>query len=767
MALTPEYIESLVVDTDDIITRISEELSITKTQIKATLDLFAEDCTVPFIARYRKERTGNLDEIEIRAIEHLNKSLTNLETRRLEIIKGIFSQGLLTEELLANIERCVTQTELEDIYAPYKRKKKTRGMKAVEAGLEGLAEVMLSSNEEAVLAAAPEYLNKEHGILTADDAIQGAMDIIAERISQDTDNRTETRTYILKHAQLSVTGNKDKETSVYGMYYDYKEALSTVKPHRILAINRGENEKELEVKIDIEEENVYNVVISRYKINNKFHKEAIIDGMKRLLLPAVLREIRSNFTAEADKHGIGLFAANLQNILLQSPIKSTRILAFDPGIRTGTKVVALDENGKFLEEFTFYQHKNDPQYKTLITGFIKKYDINLIAIGNGTGTYDVQEYVANVITEANIDIPFTVVAEDGASVYSASPIGTEEFPNLDVSIRGAISIGRRLQDPLAELVKIDPKSIGVGLYQHDLNQSALSDSLDETVESVVNRVGVNVNTASYSLLKYVSGIKLNLAKKIVSYRDKNGSFNSRMELLKVAGMGDKTFEQAAGFLKVPSSDEILDNSWVHPENYEVAREILTLLSAGKPTKDQKEALMLKYNIGEATIEDIILELQKPARDPREDFPGPIMQKGVKTFEDLRVGMVVTGKIKNVVDFGAFVDLGIKETALLHLSEMSDNYVAHAMDVVKAGDMITATIIDMDEKRRRIGLSMKSQSGTNAKPSPKRAEKDAKPVAGSKGKITLKKPAQKSAPSTQIKKNDSGQATHNPFAKLLK
>ncbi|MGL4563265.1 MAG: Tex-like N-terminal domain-containing protein [Brevinema sp.] len=765
MPLTTEFIESLAVDTNNIITRLSEELSITKSQIKATLALFAEDCTVPFIARYRKEQTGNLDETQIRDIEHLNKSLTNLETRRIEIIKAIFNQNQLTEELFENIQSCSTQTELEDIYAPYKRKKKTRGMKAIEAGLEGLAELILTSTEEVITNAAGNYLNEEHAILTIEDALQGAMDIIAERMSQDTENRTQTREFIIKHHQLTVTGNKDKETSVYGMYYDYKEPLSTVKPHRILALNRGETEKELEVKIDIDDEKVNHVVLSRYSILNKFHTEAIIDGMKRLLIPAVLREIRSNFTTNADKHGIGLFSANLENILLQSPIKSTKILAFDPGIRTGTKVAALDENGKFLDTFTFYQYKNDPEYKQLIIDCIKKYDIKLIAIGNGTGTYEVQEYVTNVLQEKNIDIPFTVVSEDGASVYSASPIAKEEFPDLDVSIRGAISIGRRLQDPLSELVKIDPKSIGVGLYQHDLNQTALGESLDETVESVVNRVGVNVNTASYSLLKYVSGIKLSLAKKIISYRDKNGSFKNRMDLLKIGGMGEKTFEQAAGFLKVPNSAEILDNSWVHPENYDLAREILSVLSSGKPSKDQKEAWQSKYNVGNTTIEDIILELQKPARDPREDFPGPIMQKGVKTFEDLRIGMTVTGKIKNVVDFGAFVDLGIKETALIHLSEMSDNFIEHPMEVVKAGDIITAHIIDMDEKRRRIGLSMKSNKGSSTQRSSK--QKSEKDYSEQKNTQKEKYKKQNHNDKAQIRKNDSGQITHNPFANLLK
>ncbi len=761
MPITEELINSLALNTESILDQVSSTLNISKTQVRSTLDLFAEDCTVPFIARYRKEKTGNLDETEIRSIEHLNKSITNLETRRIEITKGIFSQGMLSEELLNNINSCSTQTELEDLYAPYKRKKKTRGMKAVEAGLEPLAELMLSTASDSdIEAKAGEYLNEEHKILTVKDSLQGAMDIIAEKMSQDIDNRTATREHILRHGQLIVTGNKDKETSVYGMYYDYKEPLSTIKPHRILALNRGEEEKELEVKINIEEEDVYNVTLSRYTISNGFHREAIVDGMKRLLNPAVLREIRSNFTASADRHGIDLFAVNLQNLLLQAPIKRTRILAFDPGIRTGTKVTALDENGKYLADFTFYQHKSEKESLNMIAAALQKHNIELIAIGNGTGTYDVQEMVAKTLSEFNIDIPFTVVSEDGASVYSASPVAKEEFPDLDVSIRGAISIGRRLLDPLAELVKIDPKSIGVGLYQHDLNQTALGESLDETVESVVNRVGVNVNTASYSLLKYISGVKLSLAKKIVSYRDKNGTFTSRSDLMKIPGMGEKTFEQAAGFLKVPESKEILDSSWVHPENYDLARVISASIKDGKPTKAQKDEWATTYKVGDATIEDIILELQKPARDPREGYPGPIMQKGVKTFEDLKVGMSVTGKIKNVVDFGAFVDLGIKETALLHLSEMSDNYVEHPTDIVKAGDIITAKIIDMDEKRRRIGLTMKTGAPSERAPRPPRANEESKYTPKPKN-------SNPQNPRNNVKTNDSGQATHNPFANLLK
>ncbi|MGL4367065.1 MAG: helix-hairpin-helix domain-containing protein [Brevinemataceae bacterium] len=766
MVLTEEFIESLAIDKLSLNKKISDTLNIRLNQIEAVLELFSEDCTVPFIARYRKEKTGNLDETAIRDIEHLHKSLTNLETRRIEITKAIFSQGQLTEELLTNINNCSTQTELEDIYAPYKRKKKTRGMKAIEAGLEPLAEyILVSSSESDITGKANDFLSEEHGILTIEDALQGAMDILAERISQDIENRANIREYIIKHGQLFVTGNKDKDTSVYGMYYDYKEPISTVKPHRILALNRGEAEKELEIKIDFEEESVQSVVLKRYQILNRFHKESILDGLKRLLMPAVLREIRSNFTEEADHHGINLFAANLENLLLQPPIKRTRILSFDPGIRTGTKVTALDENGRYLEDFTFYQH-SPAEAKNKISAALAKYNIELIAIGNGTGTYEVQEIVSEVLSEKNISTPFTVVSEDGASVYSASPIAKEEFPDLDVSIRGAISIGRRLLDPLAELVKIDPKSIGVGLYQHDLNQTALGESLDETVESVVNRVGVNVNTASYSLLKYVSGIKLNLAKKIISYRDKNGAFISRMDLLKVSGMGEKTFEQAAGFLKVPESEEKLDNTWVHPENYELAREILQTLSHETPSNTQKEEWCQKYNTGLSTIDEIISEIQKPARDPREDYPGPIMQQGVKVFDDLRIGMTVTGKIKNVVDFGAFVDLGIKETALLHLSEMSDSYIEHPMDIVKAGDIVTTKIIDIDEKRKRISLSMKTQS-KNSNSMPKKSEPSSTANTNTFKKDRSSAPNKNStAKSVKVQKNDHGQVTHNPFADLL-
>ena len=482
----------------------------------------------------------------------------------------------------------------------------------------------------------------------------------------------------------------------------------------MLAINRGESEEELDVKIDYEEDEVNKEITLITKIANDYHKKAIIDGIKRLLLPAVTREIRNDFTEGADKHGIGVFAENLKNLLMQPPIKKTRIIGIDPGIRTGSKAVCISETGKFLDHFMIYQEKR-PEAKRLLAEYTKKYQIELIAVGNGTGSHEIQEAVAEAITDYNLNMQYTVVSEDGASVYSASDIAREEFPNLDLTIRGAISIARRLQDPLSELVKIDPKSIGVGLYQHDVNQTSLSNSLDEVVESVVNNVGVNINTASFSLLKYVSGITTFVAKNIVEYRDDHGLIKTRDELKKIAGIGEKVFEQAAGFIKIPESDNPLDNTWVHPENYEIAQEIYNLLQKNK-TLSSKEILELerKYDIGESTIKEIVEEIKKPNRDPREDFPKPIMQKGVVKFEDLKSGMKVTGKVKNVVDFGAFIDVGIKETALIHVSQMSNQFIKNPQEVLKVGDVKEFTIIEIDSVRKRISLSLKDQMKEKAR-----------------------------------------------------
>ena len=505
-----------------------------------------------------------------------------------------------------------------------------------------------------------------------------------------------------------------EKTSTYKMYWDYSESLNQVKPHRILAMNRAEREGALSVNINVPVDGAIALLQKKAKPSNKYHNDAIEDGLVRLLSPAVVREIRSNETDEADDHGIELFSENLKNLLMTQPIKGSRVLGVDPGYRNGTKCAALDETGKFLGFFKIFQEQNPQDAYEQINNAIDKYDIQVIAVGNGTGSQEVQAIVSKVLSEnySDSDVKYTVVDESGASVYSASPVATEEFPELDVMVRGAISMGRRLQDPLAELVKIDPKAIGVGLYQHDVNQKKLAEQLDEVVSSVVNNVGVNLNTASYMLLKYVSGINLSTAKKIVAYRDANGKIKSREELKKVPGIGPKAFEQCAGLLKIAESSDPLDNTWVHPENYEVAREVLSYVQQKKAVpSDVKKSLCEKYSVGETTLNDIIEELGKPNRDPRDGYPAPIMQKGVVNFEDLTVGMKVTGKIKNVVDFGAFVDIGLHETALIHVSELSDNFVSDPMDVVKVGDVKEFTIIDLDKDRKRISLSLKSDAHT--------------------------------------------------------
>ena len=721
MELSKEYIGGLTVNEIALMKRIAEQLSINLNQVSAVVGLLAEGSTVPFIARYRKEATGSLDEVQVRDVDHHFSSGKNLETRRIEIIRGIFDQGKLTEPLYDNIVKAATLTELEDIYALYKRKKKTRGMVAQEKGLEPLADAMLELDGDAVRAKAAEFITEntetpELSVATVDDALQGAMDIIAERVSQTPENRAQVKKFYIADGRIIVKGIGDEEvkkTSTYQMYWEYTEPLSQIKPHRILAINRGERENILDVTIDVDENAAAEMLQRKYTIHNDYHKTAIEDGLKRLLSPAVVRELRGDQGDEADDHGISVFSQNLKNLLMQQPIKGTRILGVDPGIRTGTKCAFLDDTGKYLGNFVIYNHKVEEAKQMILRG-VKDYMVQLIAIGNGTGTKDVQEIVSQVINENNLDVLYTVVDEDGASVYSASDIAREEFPELDLTIRGAISIGRRLQDPLSELVKIDPKSIGVGLYQHDVNQKKLSESLDEVVSSVVNNVGVNLNTASVSLLKYVSGINSSLAKKIVKYREEKGKIASREELTSVPGMGPKSFEQCAGFLKIPESPDPLDNTWVHPENYEIARVIReTITTTGGLNPDAAKALKEKHNVGDTTINDIVDELKKPNRDPRDGYPKPIMQKGVVTFEDLHEGMMITGKIKNVVDFGAFVDLGIKETALIHISELSDSYVKDPMSVVKVGDVLEFRIIGLDLDRRRISLSRKSQASAGS------------------------------------------------------
>ncbi|MCL2880484.1 MAG: helix-hairpin-helix domain-containing protein, partial [Treponema sp.] len=663
-------------------------------------------------------------------------------------------------ELYRDIFGAATLAELEDIYSPFKKKKKTRGMLAIEKGLEGLAQAMRELETEPLRALAAKFVKPLDGleppelsVASVDDALQGAMDIIAEAVYRDPENRAQIKAFYLKDGKISAKGSgvegkgdaEAQKTSVYRMYWDFSEAFSHIKPHRILAINRAEREGVLAVTVDVDENAAVLMLQNKYTLHNEYHKTAIEDCVKRLLSPALIREIRGDQSDAADTHGIGVFSENLKNLLLQQPIKGTRVMGIDPGIRTGTKCAFLDDTGKYLGNIVIFNNKAE-EAKQLIFKSIREYDVQLIAVGNGTGSHEVQEIITSLIAENNLEIFFTVVDEDGASVYSASDIAREEFPDLDLTIRGAVSIGRRLQDPLAELVKIDPKSLGVGLYQHDVNQKKLSATLDEVVSSVVNNVGVTLNTASASLLKYVSGINGSLARNIVAYRNEKGRISSRQELSSVPGMGPKSFEQCAGFLKIPESGEPLDNTWVHPENYPVAREIRQALTAttstsggsgasgsggasdvsGAPTgkitlsTETITALKEKFGAGETTILDIAGELKKPNQDPRSDYPKPIMRKGIVSFEDLHEGMMITGKIKNVVDFGAFVDLGIKETALVHISEMGDRFIRDPLETVKAGDVMEFKIISLDADQRRIGLSRKGLQ----KPAPAPASQSA-------------------------------------------
>lgn len=796
MEFTQEAIDALNVNEVEIMKKIAEELDIRIQQVSAVISLIQEDCTIAFISRYRKEKTGNLDEVQVRDCDHLFKSYKNLEERRLEIVKGVFAQGKLTDSLYEAIMSATTLAALEDLWAPFKKKKKTRGMVAQEKGLEPLADAMLVMDDSSIEKEAEKYVKTDAedsalNVETAKDALAGAKDIIAERVSQDSENRTaihdlDMATGSIKSKGIVPEGQTEEQamkTSTYQMYWDYAEPLNQVKPHRILAMNRAEREGALEVTIDIDVDAAIDLITKKTDTHNKYHKEAIEDGIVRLLSPAVVREIRSNESDEADAHGIGIFSENLKNLLMTQPIKGSRVLGVDPGYRNGTKCAALDETGKYLGFFKIFQEQDPEGAYKAINDAVDKYDIQVIAVGNGTGSQEVQAIVSKVISEnyADSDVKYTVVDESGASVYSASPVATEEFPDLDVMVRGAISMGRRLQDPLAELVKIDPKAIGVGLYQHDVNQKKLAEQLDEVVGSVVNNVGVNLNTASYMLLKYVSGINTSTAKKIVAYRDANGKIMSREELKKVPGVGPKAFEQCAGFLKIAESADPLDNTWVHPENYDVAREVLPVVKAGgKIDNETRKTLCEKYNIGETTLNDIIDELQKPNRDPRDGYPAPIMQKGVVQFEDLKEGMKVTGKIKNVVDFGAFVDIGLHETALIHVSELSDNFVSDPMEVVKVGDIFEFTIIGLDKDRKRISLSLKSDAANRIGGASSGSAKSSSEKTGERRKVVVVKKGSKPDSGKTVHRNEKfGQRgggrsygsddgmSYNPFAALLK
>ena len=733
MEFTQEQIDALVVNEVDIMKKIATELNIRVNQVSAVISLFEEGCTVAFISRYRKEKTDNLDEVAVTSVDHLFKSYKNLEERRLEIVKGIFNQGKLTDSLYNAAMSATTLTALEDLWAPFKKKKKTRGMVAAEKGLEPLADAMLEMNDAAIEKEAEKYIKTDNedkalNVETVKDALDGAKDIIAERVSQETKNREAIHSLYMATGNIVTKGivpegqteEQAQKTSTYQMYWDYSEPLDQLKPHRILAINRAEREGALDVTIDVDVEAAVAELQKKADIHNEYHKAAIEDGVVRLLSPAVLREIRSDEADEADNHGIGVFSENLKNLLMTQPIKGSRVLGVDPGYRNGTKCAALDETGKYLGFFKIYQEINPKEAYDLINEAIDKYDIQVLAVGNGTGSHEVQEIVSKVISEnySDADVKYTVVDESGASVYSASPVATEEFPDLDVMVRGAISMGRRLQDPLAELVKIDPKAIGVGLYQHDVNQKKLAEQLDEVVSSVVNNVGVNLNTASYMLLSYVSGINKTTAKKIVAYRDANGKITSREDLKKVPGLGPKAFEQCAGFMKIADGKNPLDCTSVHPESYEATEKLLKklgydkdalregkLIGIGLLIKDYKKTAE-ELGIGEITLRDIVKELEKPGRDPRDEMPKPVLKSDVLEMSDLKPGMILKGTVRNVIDFGAFVDIGVHQDGLVHISQLSDKYIKHPLEAVSVGDIVDVAVMSVDLQKKRIQLTMK-------------------------------------------------------------
>ncbi len=696
----------------DFVELISDRLSLKRFQVENTIKLLDDENTVPFIARYRKEMTGSLDEVQIRNIEKQINYERNLYQRKQEVLSSILSQGKLTEELEKRILSSERLSEVEELYLPYKPKRKTRAAKAIEKGLAPLAEII--KKNENIEIKAKEFIDPEKGSKSLEEAIAGAMDIIAEEFADFYEVRTTLRQIVLDTGKFEVKKKNPEEKDEFDMYKDYTEPVKTIKNHRILAINRGENKDKLSVKIVVDEEitftTIYKTFIDKNScIDNDYLKNACEDGYKRLLYPSIVTDIRQTLTEKAEKEAITVFAKNLYNLLLTPPLKNRRILAIDPGIRTGSKVAILDDFGNFLDDTKIYQENIEESMDTL-EKLVKKYKIELIAIGNGTASRDVEKLVANTIKEKRLNCKFLIVPETGASVYSASDIAREEFPDLDVTVRGAISIGRRVLDPLTEYVKIDPKSLGVGQYQHDVNQKELVKTLDEVVEDAVNKVGVFLNTASVPLLKHVSGISERVAKNIVEYRKNHGPFKSRFDLLKVPGVGDKVFTQAAGFLRIPESNNKLDNSWIHPESYPIAEELLKIIESGNELKEEIALeIAKKYGKSKETINDILEDFKKPGRDPRDDIEAPELKEDVLSIEDLKVGMKLKGTVRNVTDFGAFVDIGIKNDGLVHISELSDGFVEDPLNVVHVGQIVEVRVIDIDKERGRVSLSMKKEN----------------------------------------------------------
>lgn len=712
--------------------RLSKELNISMKQVESVIELLDEGNTVPFIARYRKERTGGLDDDVLRKFFERLTYLRSLEERKNDVVRLIEEQGKLTEDVKQSILKAETLTEIEDIYRPFRPKKRTRATIAEEKGLKPLAEIIYSGEFAGNIdEAAAGFINEEKGVVSASEALQGAMDIISEMISDEAEYRKWIRSIAYREGLLETSGSSNEPTP-YEMYYDYKEAVRNIPPHRILAINRGEKEKVLSVKITINEEKLIGYLIQRClkgnSITDKYIEGSIKDSLKRLIYPSIEREIRADLTEKGENGAIDIFKANLKALLMQSPIKGKVVLGYDPGFRTGCKVAILDDTGKFLDKTTVFATapQNDIEGSIkILKSLINKYDVDVISLGNGTASRESEEVLARLIKEVKEEkgkeLYYVVVSEAGASVYSASELAAKEYPNLDVTVRGAISIGRRLQDPLAELVKIDPKSIGVGQYQHDVTPKKLDESLKGVVEDCVNNVGVDLNVATPSLLSYISGINASIAQNIVAYREENGKFKNRKELLKVKRLGQKAYEQCAGFLRVMESSEPLDNTSVHPESYEAARKLIKLLGysqselrKGLPDIDIKikesgvESIASDLNVGVPTLQDIVKELKKPGRDPREELPKPIFKTGVLDITQLKPGMVLMGTVRNVSDFGAFVDIGVHQDGLVHKSQMADRFVKHPLDIVKVGDIVEVRVLEIDEKRKRIALSMKKE-----------------------------------------------------------
>ena len=712
----------------DILKKLTEEFNLKTFQVENTVKLIDEGNTIPFIARYRKEAHGSLDDQTLRELSERLKYLRNMEETREKIKAAIEEQGALTEELITAIENAVTLTELDDIYRPYKKKRKTRASVAKEKGLEPLADIIYKQSPDCKepIILAEEFVNPELGVETVEDALQGAMDIIAEKISDDADVRKRMRFVCSAHGILTVKGAKE-DLDVYEMYKDYSESVAKIADHRILAINRGEKEDFLKVSIDFDRDKAM-FIIAKNHIKEGSPATATVklaaeDAYSRLIFPSIEREIRSSLTERASSSAIKVFSTNLKQLLMQPPVKDKVTLGLDPGYRTGCKVAVVDGTGKLLDTGVIYPAppKSDIENaKIIIKGFIEKYGVDIIAIGNGTASHETEVFAADVIKETKRDVSYMVVSEAGASVYSASKLAAEEFPQYDVSLRSAVSIARRLQDPLAELVKIDPKAIGVGQYQHDMPQNQLNGALDGVVESCVNSVGVDLNTASVQLLSRVAGLGQAVAKNIVTYREENGKFVSRNGLKKVPKLGPKAFEQCAGFLRIADGKNPLDNTSVHPESYAAAENILKLCDYSEKdlkngsVKDLSQRIETKgaqtvateLGIGIPTLNDIVKELERPGRDPRDELPPPLLRTDIMSMEDLKPGMELTGTVRNVIDFGVFVDIGVHQDGLVHISQITDRFIKHPSEVLKVGDIVKVWVLAVDTAKKRISLTMR-------------------------------------------------------------